>query len=90
MGGDEKFPMMWPQFRLYNIVNGINHFAQMSPEEQADNMPMLRDLGCYYPFTRRNAQGIAGLDRAEFDAAGETLAQLQAQYPQSLNLDKHK
>jgi len=84
MGGDEKFPMMWPQYQLYNIVNGINHFAQMSPKEQADNMWMLRNLGSQYPSILEEATGIAGLDRTEFDAAGQTLRQLQAQYSRSL------
>ena len=84
MGGPWKFPMMRPQFRLYNIVNGINRFAQMSPNEQADNMRMLCDLGGEHPARVKEARGIEGLDRAEFDAAGQTLRQLQAQYPQSL------
>ena len=90
MGGSRKFPMMWPQFRLYKIVNDINHFDQMSLEEQTTNMGMLRDLGRDYPAGVKEATGISGLDWAEFDAAGETLAQLQAQYPQSLKWDKHK
>ena len=83
MGGHGKFPMMRPQFLLYEIVNGINHFAQMLPGEQTTNMRMLRHLEEDYARVKE-AQGIAGLDRAEFDAAGQTLAQLQAQYSRSL------
>jgi len=87
MGGPWRFPMMWPQFRLYDIVNEINRFAQMSLDEQADNMPMLCDLGGDYGYPARveETQGIEGFDRTEFDAAGQTLRQLQAQYPESLN-----
>jgi len=85
MGGSRKFPMMWPQFLLYSIVDDINEFAQMSPNQQATNMGMLFDLGMDYPARVKEARGIAGLDRAEFDAAGQTLRQLQAQYPQSQN-----
>jgi len=85
MGGPEKFPMMWPQYHLYHIVNDINHFAQMSLEEQTANMGMLDNLGSQYPARVEATQGIEGLDRTEFDKAGQTLAQLQAQYPQSLN-----
>jgi hypothetical protein len=70
----------------YWYVNlNFNYFDQMSLEEQADYMWMLRDLGRYYPARVKEARGIAGLDRTEFDAAEQTLAQLQAQYPQSLN-----
>ena len=85
MGGDEKFPMMRTQYKLYNIVNEINGFAQMSPNQQFAHMWWLRLLGKDYPAGVKRAQGIEGLDRADFAAAGETLRQLQAQYPQSLN-----
>ncbi len=85
MGGDKKFPMMRPQFRLYEIVNDINCFDQMSPNDQADNMRMLGNLGRDYPARVEEARGIEGLDRAEFDKAEQTLRQLQAQYPESLN-----
>jgi hypothetical protein len=85
MGGDEKFPMMWPRYLLYDIVNDINYFAQMSQKDQAANMLWLRNLGRAYPAGVKEATGISGLDRADFAAAEQTLAQLQAQYPQSLN-----
>ena len=85
MGGVKKFPMIHTQSLLYHIADDINHFAQMSPNEQADNMRMLCDLGGEHPARVKEARGIEGLDRAEFDAAGKILRQLQAQYPESLN-----
>jgi hypothetical protein len=85
MGGPWRFPMMWPQYELYEIVNGINHFAQMSPKEQTANMWRLRNLGSQYPARVEETQGIEGFDRTEFDAAGQTLAQLQAKYRRLLN-----
>ena len=77
--------MTLPQYQLYRIVDDINGFAQMSPNQQFAHMWWLRLLGKDYPAGVKRAQGIEGLDRADFAAAGETLRQLQAKYSRSLN-----
>ena len=85
MGALAKFPIMITQSQLYGIVNRINRLAQRSAVGQNPNIRELVDLGRNYPAFREEAEREKGLDRAEFDEAGETLRQLQARYPQSQN-----
>ena len=73
-GAAEKFPMIDPQIRLYDIANQIKYFAQTSARKQDSTslMPMLVN----YQLALEKAQGIEGLDRAEFDAAELVLHKL--------------
>ena len=85
LGANEKFPIINPLYRLYDMANQINYFDQMSAGGQTPHIQELKFLGMMYPAALEEAQGIEGLDMTEFREAGEKLAQLQAQYPQSQN-----
>jgi hypothetical protein len=83
MGGDQKFPMTWPQYLLYEFVDDINGFAQMSQEDQGAHKGMLNNLARNYRGALYKAQGRAGLDMTEFYEAGQkTLTQLRLRHSQ--------
>ena len=84
-GGPQRIPIRGVLDELYRTLDEIYDLARMSREKQAANMGRLDSLRGAYQTLSNTAKGIEGVDETQFRGVEETLAQLQAQYPQSQN-----